>query len=379
MVRLTECRPASSLSLSALRSSGRPRAAVRGARGFTLVELLVVIAIIGVLVALLLPAIQAAREAARRSQCANNLRQIGLATLNHEAARRVLPPGYASRSLEQPPRADRDPDTWDAGPGWGWAAHLLPYMEQTAIGQQIRLDDPLWIAEFAPLVRAQIESFLCPSSSGEREPFLVTDPQGAPLTIGGRQVELGRSHYVASHGQESCWGECGAANDALVFTDIYSGSTTVVEHRGDVKIVADGPFYRNSQITLREITDGTSQTIFFGEHSSLLSDKTWVGVVPGALTLPKLESPANGDDAAATLVLVHGGPSGGELDITGLPIIHPVNFPTLHVGQMYAEHAGGGNVALGDASVRFVSEDVNLLVWAEYSSINEGEVGGGEL
>ena len=74
-------------------------------------------------------------------------------------------------------------------------------------------------------------------------------------------------------------------------------------------------------------------------------------------------------------MLVHAGPSGGELDITGSPIIHPINFPTLHVGQMYSEHKGGGNVGLGDGSVRFVADEVDLILWAEYSSINEGEVG----
>jgi hypothetical protein len=104
-----------------------------------------------------------------------------------------------------------------------------------------------------------------------------------------------------------------------------------------------------------------------------------VGVVPGAFVHPRKTSPENGADAAATLVLVHAGPSGGELDITGFPIIHPVNFPTLYVGQMFSEHVGGGNVGLGDGSVRFVQNDVNLMLWAEYSSIAEGEVHQQEL
>jgi len=179
---------------------------------------------------------------------------------------------------------------------------------------------------------------------------------------------------VASHGQESCWGECGATASGEVFTNIYTSETTTVTHNGDVSKVADGPFYRNSRVQFREITDGLSNTLFLGEHSSLLSDKTWVGVVPGAFTHPRFKSPENGPDAAATLVLVHSGPSGGELDIIGLPIVHPVNFPTYHVGQMYAEHPGGGNVCLGDGSVRFVSNDVDLLLWAEYSSMGEGEI-----
>ena len=83
---------------------------------FTLVELLVAIAIIGLLVALLLPAVQAAREAARRTECTNNLRQLVLAIHGHEAARGVLPPGYVSET-DSP---QRDPQTWDAPPGWGW-------------------------------------------------------------------------------------------------------------------------------------------------------------------------------------------------------------------------------------------------------------------
>ena len=186
---------------------------------------------------------------------------------------------------------------------------------------------------------------------------------------------LGRSNYVASHGQESAWGsEAGADRSGEVFTNIYSFTTKSVSINGDVSRVADGPFYRNSKTTMAEVGDGTTNSIFLGEHSSRLSDKTWVGVVPGATVHPKFSSPENGPDGAATLVLYHMGPSGGELDITGFPIIHPVNFPTFHVGQMFAEHPGGGNVCMGDGSVQFISETVGLLTWAELSSIDEGEV-----
>src|SRR5579872_1827700 len=96
-------------------------------RGFTLIELLVVIAIIAVLVALLLPAVQQAREAARRTQCKNSLKQIGIALQNYHDSARTLPPGYISLI---------DTSGNDLGPGWGWAAMLLPQMDQSPLYDQ---------------------------------------------------------------------------------------------------------------------------------------------------------------------------------------------------------------------------------------------------
>ena len=94
-------------------------------KGFTLIELLVVISIIGVLIALLLPAVQAAREAARRAQCVNNLKQIGVALFNYESAIGAFPPGY----IDYQNNPNNTPDL-DMGPGWGWAAMSLPFLEQ---------------------------------------------------------------------------------------------------------------------------------------------------------------------------------------------------------------------------------------------------------
>ncbi len=352
-----------------------PRRKPRSA--FTLIELLVVIAIIGILVGLLLPAVQKVREAASRMQCTNNLKQIGLALHSHHDAHDRFPEGYISYPTSDgtaPAWAHIDPQTWDAGPGWGWGAQLLPFLEQGNVTANIDFDTPLWDSAYTDLIATRIPVFLCPSSSGPDDPFVAQAQDGSPFMIDGRQVVLGRSHYVANHGQESCWGECGAALTGTIFTDIYTSQTKTITINGDVSRVADGPFYRNSKTNFHHVSDGTSNTIFFGEHSSALSDKTWVGVVPGAYTHPKFSSPENGPDAAATLVLVHAGPSGGELDITGLPIIHPINFPTFHVGQMYSEHTGGGNVCMGDGSVRFISETIPLLTFAELSSMDEGEV-----
>lgn len=360
----------------------RIRRRLRGQRkltGFTLIELLVVIAIIAILIALLLPAVQQAREAARRTQCRNNLKQLGLALHNYHDVHSVFPAGYFSyptRTGAAPASARVDPVTWDGGPGWGWAASLLPYLDQAPLARLLRGEIPLWDPAVSSVVQTTVPAFLCPSASGGDEPFTVRDASGDPLMIGGRSMRLSRSHYVASHGQESCWGECGAAGTGTIFTNIRTATTATITINGDVSKVADGPFYRNSRTRFRDVTDGTSNSIFLGEHSSKLSEKTWVGVVPGAFTHPNFISPENGPDAAATLTLVHAGPSGGELDITGFPIIHPVNFPTYHVGQMYSEHTGGGHVALGDGSVRFLSENIDLILFAELSSINEGEVTG---
>jgi len=345
--------------------------------GFTLVELLVVIAIIGVLVGLLLPAVQAAREAARRMQCSNHLKQIGLAMHNYHSAYNQLPAGYYSfltRDGSGPPSMQIDPLTWDAGPGWGWGAMILPFLEQAGVAEAIRYDRPVWDISNAAVIATKIPGFLCPSAAAGDDAFVVQNQTGAPLTIGGRQIRLARSHYVVSHGQESCWDGCSSDAAGDVFDNIYTATVRTVSIGGDVSKVADGPFYRNSKIAFRDFLDGTAYTLLAGEHAPVIADKTWAGIVPGAFTHPRMDTPENQPLSAATLLFVHSGPSGGELDITGFPIMHPINHPFKHVCQMFSQHPGGGNVLLGDGSVRFISESVNQLTFAEMSSLREHEI-----
>jgi prepilin-type N-terminal cleavage/methylation domain-containing protein len=323
-------------------------------RGFTLIELLVVIAIIGVLVGLLLPSVQQARESARRMQCSSNLRQLMLAIHSHESAKRQFPAGYLSDTT----RNDRDSSTLDAGPGTGWGLQLAPYIEEAAIANNFAdVSDPsqgILHPANRNLVSQEFQFFLCPSSAGDRESFVVKDISGNPLAAG---IELGRSHYVANSGHEEPWGMFPASSswDAI----------------------ANGPLYRNSTTRHKNVTDGMSTTVFLGEHTSSLSEKSWAGVVPGGASNPTQKFATTIGtlaDYAATLVLVHSGPAEAETVLYGYEVFHPPNSPASHVCQMYSDHPGGANVANGDGSVRFVSEFINQDVWQYVSSIAGDEV-----
>src|SRR5262249_28861104 len=127
-----------------------------GRSGFTLIELLVVIAIIATLAALLFPAVQAAREASRLSHCATNLHRIGIALHNEHDASRCFPPGYASAF---------DSSGSDTGSGWGWAALVLPQVEQIGLQRSVNFEQPIESTANAPARIRVIASYLCPSDT----------------------------------------------------------------------------------------------------------------------------------------------------------------------------------------------------------------------
>ncbi len=310
--------------------------------GFTLIELLVVIAIIGVLIGLLLPAVQKVRETAARLQSSNNLKQLGLALHNYELANGQYPPGYQSGFTGQPV------PIVDAAPGWGWGAFLLPYLEQDNLYRQLQWNRPCWDPIHGEAVRYAPKVFIIPAAPNANPTFTVM------LNTGGSSLPgpvFGISHYVANNGQDESW-----AYD-----------------RADLSgLPGIGPFYRNSRTRVSSVTDGLSTTVFLGEHTTI-SHKTWVGVVPDATVAPIEPNrfPFTEADGAATLVLVHSGPAAGEVDV-----IHPPGFPTCHVCQMYAPWAGGAQVLFGDGHVQFISTTINHNTWAALSSMNAGDIPG---
>lgn len=343
--------------------------------GFTLIELLVVIAIIGILIALLVPAVQKVREAAARTQCTNNLKQIGLALQNYHSALKVFPPAYTRTSERQSGSAYgvAYPDAnWNGLPGWGWGTLLLPYLDQGPLHEKMRLDLPCWATENVPHVKMKLVVFLCPSATGGGDGFEVVQENGTmhsgnPFSP---RIFFSHSHYVTNAGIHQPWGRPTA----------YAFDFDVPEPipaNGNKPAHMDGPFYRNSRVRATDVTDGLSQTVFIGEHSSVLSNKTWVGVVPNAVTPPRydMRSWPSENNSAGCLVGVHSGPDTHDHPQV---IVHAPNHPFGHTDEMYAEHIGGANVLFGDGSVRFINQYIDPFTWVALSTRNAGDIASGE-
>ena len=272
-------------------------------RAFTLIELLVVISIVGLLIALLLPAVQAAREAARRGQCVNNLKQIGVALHNYEGTHRAFPPGYVSGFT---------PDGTDTGPGWGWGVMLLPQMEQKplfdALNFNLPIEGPSNLTGRLPLVGV----YLCPSDTVKSAwSAMVRDPAGIPTQL---ICEVAPANYVGVFGTS------------------------------DPGIDGDGIFFRDSAVGIRDVTDGTSQTIAVGERSHNLGEATWVGSVTNAVLFP-VDNDGVGYPRAEPgpgMVLGHAGGRYGPGDPNG------------EVNQFYSRHPGGVNFLHADGHVAFL-------------------------
>ncbi|MEI7687018.1 MAG: DUF1559 domain-containing protein [Planctomycetota bacterium] len=346
---------------------------------FTLIELLVVIAIISILIGLLVPAVQKVREASNRTQCANNLKQIGLALHAYQGVNRRYPPAYitANTRLDGSAYGISYGDEYRNGPpGWAWGMLLLPYLEQDALYRQFNQAEPCWAPVNAAAARTKVPAFLCPSATGGGDGFEVQKQgadaeHGVPMTLStGEKIVFAHSHYVTNAGIHQPWGRTTA------YCYDYDIPEPVAENANRPARI-DGPFYRNSKVTPRMIPDGLSNTIFIGEHSSILSNKTWVGVVPGAVTPPRLDlrpwpSENNG---AGCLVGVHSGPDSHDHPEV---IIHAPNDPFGHTDEMWGEHGEGCNILFGDGSVRYITTFIRPNAFVAMSTRDGGEVVGGD-
>lgn len=318
--------------------------------GFSLLELLVVIGIIGVLVALLLPAIQASRGAASRASCTNNLRQLAVAAHNHESALGYFPAGTVAKEYPAEPTAAWNFYRWSA------LAMLTPYLENTAAYGALDLSVPLYGSNFnvhpnnVEAVKIWVGEFLCPAD------------------------EL---RYLSSDFAPTSYAACaGSGKDGGTPRD------------------TDGVFYTNSQTRIGRITDGTSHTALFSEsilgnpqkanHDpqteykfsflAPLTDELCSGAVQWNVSDPRGFAWVNGEFRCA-LYNHRSTPNSTTPDCVGVIIAGPVQTRYSPYGWRTARsrHLGGVNVVLADGSLQFVADGIDLAVWEATSTIGDGD------
>jgi prepilin-type N-terminal cleavage/methylation domain-containing protein/prepilin-type processing-associated H-X9-DG protein len=275
-------------------------------KAFTLIELLVVIAIISILIGLLLPAVQKVRGAAARLQCVNNLKQIGLASHSFHDSQNSLTPGYVASS------SYFDGAT-DTSPGWGWAAFLLPYIEQDNVANAINFNLPIEHPANATAVQSMMKIYLCPSDQTPSAAFAVPDAFGKTITL------AAPSSYAACVGGDE--------------SDTFGPNGL-------------GIFYRNSHTRLIDIRDGTSQTIMVGERAWSNAQGVWAGAIANGVIMRGARNPNPGNGAASypasTLVLAHSHLNNARTDTDG------------GLDDFSSNHTGGSNFVFGDGSVHFI-------------------------
>ncbi|MDY3560546.1 DUF1559 domain-containing protein [Gemmata sp. JC673] len=331
------------------------RAIVRtpwGRRGFTLIELLVVIAIIAILIGLLLPAVQKVREAAARMKCQNNLKQLALACHNYHDQNGKLPPG-------------RKVDVYNA---FTWSLYTLPFIEQTAkhagfapaLGDTGSVHQQSIAAGTAAVTQVSLEaavsSWLCPSDSY------------TPVGEAGGGWARARGNYAACVGAGSIYGT--QLNSATPFGPGYFA-------------VNAGQRANDFRQTIQGASDGSSNTLFLSERIS--TTVTGWGGNPGDITLGNmgagLFSTLNQPNTTVADLLRGNGDGDSQVCPQSRgdtaykpPCAWSGSTQTNSYASAFSKHTGGVNVALGDGSVRFVSNSVDITTWRGLGTASNGEV-----
>jgi prepilin-type N-terminal cleavage/methylation domain-containing protein len=297
-----------------------------GRRGFTLIELLVVVATIGILCALLLPAVQAAREAARRARCANNLRQIGLGLHAYHDIHESLPMGYV---------AAPNGDPYQTTPGWGWAAMLLPHIEQAALFDTANFQLPVERLDNLTTGIKDVGTFICPA---DRNPgrYVATREDGTPVGL------FHTTSYAACY-----------------------GAGLEIDDQPDS---GNGLFRRNSVVRLGDVRDGAGCTIAVGERGACLVRTPWVGAPSGTASTFTPNSnladyPPGAVGRGAELVVAH---------VDGIGFNGPGTGPD----DFYSPHPVGGNFLLADGSARFIKDSISLGVLRALCTRDSGDLVG---
>jgi prepilin-type N-terminal cleavage/methylation domain-containing protein len=316
-------------------------------RGFTLIELLVVIAIIAILVGLLLPAVQKVREAAARTRCSNNLKQMGLALHNYHDAHGSLPPGYyyvpppgtlpppgnKALAIDRPnPKVFSIPQS----PGWGWAAYLLPYVEQDNLYKQIDFNLPVESPSCLAQRTTTLAVYTCPSDqfTGVYTVYTITAQELA---------QAATNSYAANFG----------ANRQL----------TNKPDQGD------GVLYRNSRTRLTDITDGTSTTLALGERAALFTQAPWAGAMTGGALRTTPGAPVLRSHLEPSMVF--------PLAQAGT---HVLESNRSEPYDFFSPHRNLVQFVFADGSVHALNTAVNLSVFQALATREGGEpLGGGEF
>jgi len=300
-----------------------------GGRGaFTLVELLVVIAIIAVLIGLLLPAVQNVREAARRIQCANNLKEIGLACHHHHDTYGMFPPGWVYAPFTVP-------QGQIIQGGHGTFAFLLPYLEQEVLARIYRWDKRAQGPDNQTVATTQLNIFQCPSAEPNRWVTAVEDP------------------FNYSYGGRGACGDYGGVR----------GIDTRLVGLGLVDPAANyqGVLTENYLTRLAEITDGTTHTLMVTEYAGRPTLWRAGRPVPGTYRVPAAWVGGN-------LSLGQGSSDDG----TTQP--GPCAINCTNDREVYSFHPGGANAVFADGSVRFLKASIDIRIFARLVTRAGGEV-----